>query len=181
VAVEPSVDADEKAGIGAKGFTAVRGSYSGFLMTSLLGGLVAVGPLAPFAVLFTPLGIGAAVLMGRKSLREERERQLVKRRSEARNAVRRYCDEVSFQVNKDSRDTLRRVQRQLRDHYSARAEELNKSTSEALKSASKAAKVAESDKAKRLRDVQSELDRIKSLRERTLKLVPASATVGSGR
>jgi hypothetical protein len=173
VAVEPSVEPDAKGGIGSRGFTAFRGSYSGFLMVSLLGGLAAI----PFVV---PLGIGAAVLMGRKTLKEEKERQLTKRRSEAKNAVRRYCDEVSFQVNKDSRDTLRRLQRQLRDHYSARAEELQKSTSEALKSASQAAKLAESDKAKRLRDVQAELDRIKTLRDRTEKLVPAGAGVGMG-
>ena len=35
-------------------------------------------------------------------------------------------------MGKDSRDTLRRIQRQLRDHYSALAEELSRSNAEAL-------------------------------------------------
>ena len=35
-------------------------------------------------------------------------------------------------MGKDSRDTLRRIQRQLRDHYTALAEELNRSNAEAL-------------------------------------------------
>ena len=38
-------------------------------------------------------------------------------------------------MGKDSRDTLRRIQRQLRDHYSGLAEELNRSNAEALAAA----------------------------------------------
>jgi GTPase SAR1 family protein/gas vesicle protein len=169
VSVDPSID-PEASGMGSKGLTAFRGSYSGFLMVSLLGGLIGLP-----AVAIPVVGIGAAALMGRKTLREEKERALAKRRMEAKNAVRRYCDEVSFQVSKDSRDTLRAVQRQLRDHYGRRAEELNKSTSEALKSASSAAKVAEADRAKQLRNVQAELDRIDGLRQRALNLAPIEA------
>lgn len=166
-----SVDTEiemEAMGVGGKGLSALRGSYSGFLMVTLLGGLLSVGALA------LPVGLGAGLLMGRKALKDEKERALARRRADAKNAVRRYCDEVSFQVSKDSRDTLRRVQRQLRDHYSSRAEELNTSTSEALKSATSAAKVVEADRAKQLRDVQAELDRLDGLRKRALQLAPTS-------
>ncbi|MGI9614124.1 MAG: dynamin family protein [Acidimicrobiales bacterium] len=165
VSVDPSVEA-ESMGAGAKGLSVLRGSYSGFLMVSLLGGLATVG-----AVFVIPVGIGAGLLLGRKGLKDEKERALARRRGEAKAAVRRYCDEVSFQIGKDSRDTLRRIQRQLRDHYSSLADELNRSTSEALKSATEAAKVAEADRSKRLRDVKAELDRIGGLRDRAEKLV----------
>ncbi len=89
-----------------------------------------------------------------------------RRRAEARNAIRRYCDEVVFVASKDSRDTLRRVQRQLRDHYGALAEELNRTNAQALAGASEAAKRTQADREQRLRDVESELTRVRQLRQR---------------
>jgi GTPase SAR1 family protein len=186
VAIDPHIEM-EGMGAGAKGLTAIRGSYSGFLMVGLLGSLVFPGVGTAVLVSFQ---VGAGLVLGRKTLKDEKERALLRRRGEAKNAVRRYSDEVSFQVGKDSRDTLRRVQRQLRDHYSTRAEELNRSTAEALKSANDAARVAEADRAKRVRDLQAELDRIASLRQQAERLVkpgaravpapPASAPAGGG-
>ncbi|MGF1595392.1 MAG: dynamin family protein [Acidimicrobiales bacterium] len=161
-------------GAGSRGLTALRGSFSGFLMVSLLAGLV------PVALPIVPLGLGAGLLLGRKTVRDERERVLARRRADAKSVVRRYCDEVSFQIGKDSRDTLRLIQRQLRDRYGTLAEELGKSTSEALRSATEAAKVAEADRAKRLRDAKAELERIDALRQRALKLAPATAGRGVG-
>ena len=169
VSMSTSLESEATLGMGSKGLTALRGSYSGFLMISLLGNLVGLGAVV------LPVGIGAGLILGRKTLKDEKERALSRRRGEAKNALRRYTDEVSFQVGKDSRDTLRRVQRQLRDHYSTRAEELNRSTGEALKSANDAARVAEADRAKRLKDVQAELDRIKGLRQQAEKLLAASS------
>jgi GTPase SAR1 family protein len=154
---------------GAKGLTMLRGGYSGFLMFSLVGSLI-------LPVLWVPAG-GTAIglLMGRKTLKDEKERQLTQRRAQARNSVRRYCDEVSFEVNKDSRDTLRRIQRQMRDHYSSRAEELHKSTAEALKAANDAAKRSVTERAQRLKDVDAELARIKGLRDQVQTLVAPKA------
>src|SRR5690606_23750669 len=101
----------------------VRGGYYGGLMFTALGGVVglALGPVAG----------GAGVLLGRKALRDEKERALAQRRQAAKNAVRKYNDEVTFLAGADSRTMLRRIQRQLRDHFSQRAEELQRSTSEA--------------------------------------------------
>ncbi|MEM8924556.1 MAG: dynamin family protein [Actinomycetota bacterium] len=168
VQVDTDVDLDSIAA-GSKGLTALRGGYGGFLMASFMLPLVGLGAIA------IPVGVLGAAILGRKSVKDERDRALNKRRADAKNAVRRYCDEVSFQVGKDSRDTLRAVQRQLRDTYSARAEELNKSTAEALKSATEAAKVAEADRSKQLRDVTAELDRIDGLRKQADALMAQGA------
>ena len=157
VGIEPQVDMKETT-VGGQGLTVIRGSYSGFLMFGVLGSLVAIP-------MMTPIALGVGLLMGRKGLKDEKERQLTQRRAQAKNAIRRYCDEVSFQVSKDSKDTLRRVQRQLRDHYSTRAEELNRSTQEALKAASEAAKVGTAERAARQKDLSAELNRIRSLRK----------------
>lgn len=175
VGAEPDLD-EENLAKSSSGLSALRGGYSGFLMVSLLGGLAA-GPLGIgaglAAVLFPGLGAGAAALMGRKTVKDERERVLLRRRSDAKQAVRRYCDEVRFQISRDIRDTLRRIQRHLRDHYGAIADEMNKSSTETLKKATEAAKTAEADRSRKLRDAKAELDRIQSLRDRANKLVSA--------
>jgi hypothetical protein len=69
-------------------------------------------------------------------------------------------------MGKDSRDTLRRIQRQLRDHYSTRAEELNRTTAEALRSATDAAKQNQVERERRLKDLDAELSRVKQLHQR---------------
>jgi signal recognition particle receptor subunit beta len=171
VTTDTGLDLDSPS-TGAKGLTVLRGSYSGILMFTMLGSMigVALGPIA--------IGIGLA--MGRKSLRDEKERQRTQRRAQGKNLVRRFTDEVSFQVSKDSRDTLRRTQRQIRDFYSARAEELHRSTSEALSAANQAAQIDERERAGRIRDVQAELDRLTALRNRALAL-PGAGSNGGGR
>ena len=148
----------EKMTVGKQTMVALRSSYTGLIMFTMLGSLahVALGPLA----------VGVGLVMGHKGLKEEKRRQLQQRQASARNAIRRYCDEVSFVVSKDSRDTLRRIQRQLRDHYGARAEELNRSTAAALRSASESVQRTEAERTKRLRDVEAELARLRTLRER---------------
>jgi uncharacterized membrane-anchored protein YhcB (DUF1043 family) len=149
-------------------WTGVRGGYVGVIMLSFLGGMVglALGPLLPLAA-----GLG----LGRKALRDEKERQLNMRRAQAKNAVRKYVDEVQFQLGKDSRDTLRRVNRQLRDHYSARAEELLRSVQASLTAAQKAAQSDQATRQQRMRDVDAELERIQKLRSNVRKVANEAA------
>jgi GTPase Era involved in 16S rRNA processing len=144
--------------IAKQAMVALKSAYGGALMFIILGSLVGVS--------LGPIGIGIGLVMGHRGLRDEKKRQLTKRRAEARNAIRRYCDEVSFVANKDSRDTLRRVQRQLRDHYQGLAEELNRANAQALASAAEAAKRTQADREKRLKDVDAELVRVRQLRQR---------------
>ena len=137
---------------------ALKNAYGGALMFIVLGGLVGLQ--------LGPIGLGIGLVMGHRGLREEKKRQVQRRRAEARNAIRRYCDEVTFVAGKDSRDTLRRVQRRLRDHYSALAEELNRSNAQTLAGAAEAARRSQADRDQRLRDVESELARVRQLRQR---------------
>lgn len=148
---------------------ALKGSYGGILMFTLLGGMVGLS--------LTAIAVPIGLMMGRAGLREERKRQLAARQAQAKNAVRKYCDEVSFVMAKDSRDTLRRIQRELRDHYSQRAGELQRSTSQALAAANEAAKRSETDRAARLRDVDAELKRLRVLGERATAMREANDVV----
>jgi hypothetical protein len=144
----------------------VRGGYIGTLMFGFIGSMagLALGPL--------PIVVG--LFMGRKQLKDEKERQLTNRRLQARNSHRKYTDEVTFLVTKDSRDMLRLVQRQLRDFYQTRAEELNKSTSDTLLAAQQAAKSDQATRDKRLRDVEAELTRVDGLSKRVLAIGTAN-------
>jgi hypothetical protein len=137
---------------------AMKSAYGGAMMFTLVGSMV--------GIILGPIGIGIGLVLGHRGLREEKKKQVQKRRAEARNAVRRYCDKVTFVASKDSRDTLRRVQRELRDHYTALAEELNRSNTRALTAASEAAKRTQTDRAQRLKDVEAELARLGQLRKR---------------
>ena len=48
------------------------------------------------------------IIFGGKAYRDEKNRALAQRRSQAKNAHRKYTDELAFEVGKDSRDTVRR-------------------------------------------------------------------------
>ena len=127
------------------------------MMFTVIGSMV--------GIMLGPIGIGIGLVIGHRGLREEKKRQIQKRRTEARNEMRRYCDKITFVAAKDSKDTLRRVQRELRDHYTTLAEELNKSNARALTAATEAAKKTQAEREKRLKDVDAELARIGQLRE----------------
>jgi hypothetical protein len=91
------------------------------------------------------------------------------RQNAAKNAVRRYVDEVQFMAGKDSRDTLRRVQRQLRDHYTARAEELQRSLAESQGAAQRAVQADQQTRTKRLQAVDAEITRLQGLRKQAIE------------
>jgi hypothetical protein len=139
--------------LGEQVLTLLRSSYSAAAMAGFLA--TAIGfPVAAPAVL------AVGILLGAKGLRQERERQLLQRRTQAKTAVRAYVDEVGFVVAKDSRDRVRQAQRQLRDFFAARSEELARSATEALQAAREAAQRDESERQARARDVKAELERL---------------------
>ena len=166
VAASADVELESGSGLGT-GMNALRSSYGGVLMFGMLGQMVGLA-------LINPIGIVAGLLFGGKAYRDEKNRALAQRRSQAKNAHRKYTDELAFQVGKDSRDTIHRVQRQLRDQFSARAEELYRSTTGALQNAQQAVQVDESTREQRLADVEAELARIRGLRAEVLAVVPGT-------
>lgn len=155
--VEHKIELD-KMKVGKQAMVALKSAYGGALMFVMLGAMTGIS--------LGPIGLGIGLVMGRKGLRDEKKRQRTNRQSQAKNAVRRYCDEVSFVMNKDSRDALRRIQRQLRDHYTGLADELNRSNSEALQAAAEAAKRTQAGREQRLRNLDAELDRLRQLQQR---------------
>jgi len=153
----------EKFGVGQKAFIGLRGGYMGTLMAGMYSTFMGLTLLNPFSA-------AAGLLMGGKMMRDESRRLLDRRRMEAKNTVRRYVDDISFQVGKQSRDMLRYMQRELRDHFVARSEELVRSAEESLIAAERAMQAGEGERQQRIADLHAELERIAALEHEALAL-----------
>ena len=146
----------EKFGVGQRAFVGLRGGYMGTLMVGMASTFMGLTLLNPFSA-------AAGLLVGGKMVRDESRRLLDRRRMEAKNTVRRYVDDVSFQVGKQSRDMLRFMQRDLRDHFMARSDELVRSAQESLIATERALQAGEAERQQRIADLHAELERIAAL------------------
>jgi signal recognition particle receptor subunit beta len=122
-----------KDGVFRRLVTTSQGYSSGMVMTSSLFGFFA-GPFLLVPVVTIPI----AGLMARKAFIDDRDRKKAARRVELKRMSNRYLDEVGFVVHKDSRDAIKRVHRELRDHYAERAERLEKTLRQAREAAEQA-------------------------------------------
>jgi ethanolamine utilization protein EutP (predicted NTPase) len=166
-------------GAGEKIYIGVRGSYGGVLMVGLATGLIGM-------TLINPLSLLAGVLVGRRAYREDMSARLARRQLEAKTLVRRYIDEVTFQVGKQLKDRLRLVQRAARDHFGSMAEELHRSLTDALNAAKQAAGTFASKRDERVAQLQHQLEQLETLRRGIPELPamptsPARLTTGAAR
>jgi Mg2+ and Co2+ transporter CorA len=146
----------ERFGLGQKVITGMRGGYGGTIMIGMLSTVAGL-------TLLNPVSVAAGVLLGRKTVKDERKRMLQRRRSEAKAAARRFVDDLIFQVGKESRDLLRELQRTLRDHFTAYAQELSRSVQEALTAAQQAVNGDAGSRDGRIKDLTAELGRVDHL------------------
>ncbi len=158
--------AGEPFGLGQKALSGLRGGYVGVLMFGMLGTIVGLSLLNPFS-------IGAGLLLGAKGLTDDRRRIYAKRQAEAKAAIRRYSDDVIFQAGKESRELLRRVQRDLRDFYIDRAEETNRSLKESLSKAEQSVRASKEEQRRRLAEIPQELARLEALQEKAVSMLPS--------
>ncbi len=155
--IDPRTDIEAAGkGAGTTAMTAMRGSYGGLLMFGMVAQMAGMTMLNPATAV-----IGA--LMGRKAVKDERERQLTVRRQQAKVTARQFIDDAGFEVGKEMRDSLRNLHRNLRDHYQDRADELKRSIATSLAAAKEAVNSSEAQRTARLRDVNAELQRLQTL------------------
>ncbi len=151
--------------VGNKVLTGLKGGYMGMLMFGMLGTFVG------FASLINPLGIGAGLLMSGKTIGDERRRIITRRQNEAKTAVRRYVDDMTFQLGKDSRDRLRTVQRDLRDHFTEQAEQMKRSLQESLKAAESSVQASKREREGRLAEIKVEIDELATVQRQARTLL----------
>jgi ethanolamine utilization protein EutP (predicted NTPase) len=90
------------------------------------------------AMTLGPLSLLLGAGIGRKLMRDERQRQLLYRRQQAKIACRRYLDEAAFAFGHHCLESLRRTRRELRDEFQSRAAVMHASSQRALSSAERA-------------------------------------------
>lgn len=165
-------DLEPDIGLGSKLLVGMRGSYGGVLM---------VGLASTFAglAMFNPISLGAGVLVGGKAFRDDRQARLVRRRAEAKTAVRRFVDDVAFQAGKESKDRLHRIHRALRDHYAGVAERTLRSLDDSLRAAEDAAATESSQRAGRCAELERRLRVVAELRRYADLMDSAPAATGA--
>jgi hypothetical protein len=109
--------------------------------------------------------------MGANTFREDQKALKQRRQAEAKLAVARLMDEVIFQVNKESKQRLREVQRTLRDHFAEVADEMLRTVNESLTAAQQANNLHEDERNARMEGIQATLTQLRELRVRAAGLV----------
>ncbi|MGV0811198.1 isoniazid-induced dynamin-like GTPase IniA [Mycolicibacterium boenickei] len=132
---------------GHKVITGMRGSYGGVLMFGMLTSFAGLG-------MFNPLSLGAGLVLGRKAYKEDMENRMLRVRSEAKTNMRKFVDDVAFVVGKESRDRLKGIQRQLRDHYRDIANQTTRSLNESLQATLAAARTEETERNARVKELE---------------------------
>jgi hypothetical protein len=147
--------------------TGMRGSYGGMIMFGMLT------MLAGAASMFNPVSLVAGLVLGGKTLRDDKHSRLKRQQAEAQMLLRRQIDDVTFHVSKECRDRLRQVQRLLRDHFSEVATELQRSLIESIQAAEKAAHTEDSQRQQRINRLNAELAQIDTVRQDARALLAA--------
>lgn len=149
--------------VGHKIVTGMRGSYGGVLMFGMLTSFAGLG-------MFNPLSLGAGFVLGRKAYKEDMENRMLRVRNEAKTNVRRFVDDVAFVVGKESRDRLKGIQRQLRDHYREIANQTTRSLNESLQATLAAAKMEENGRNTRVKELERQLNILRQVVDHAEKL-----------
>jgi hypothetical protein len=144
----------------------------GFMMFYLLTRLTGWETL-PLVV-----GLVPALLMGGLAVIEDRKRQLERRRAHASTTVRGYVTDFSMRVTKDSRDLLRQLEQELRDAYSARGEQMQRSITEARNLAHGTLKELEQSP-NLLGQIDTDLALLDELRARATAIIPTQLSAPS--
>ena len=89
--------------------------------------------------------------------------------------VRRFIDDVSFVVGKESRDRLKGIQRQIRDHYRGIANQTTRSLNESLQATLTSAKLEENERNNRIGELERQLNILGQVTEHANRLAPGAA------
>jgi tRNA U34 5-carboxymethylaminomethyl modifying GTPase MnmE/TrmE len=155
-----------------KAYTALRGSYGGLLMFGLATSMAGM-PLV------NAVSLGAGALFGGKSVRDESKSLLKRRQAAAKAAAQRHVDDFFIRLNKEGKDTVRQVQRVLRDHFAALTEELQEAIVQSFRSAKQEADADAAVREQRHREIEQQMKRLAALYEGAQEL--SAGRVGTGR
>lgn len=139
--------------------TGLRGSYGGVLMFGLITSVVGLP-------MMNVVSISAGLLLGSRSLNEEKDVRKRRRQAEAKTAAQRYVEQVVFQVNKEAKDVIRRTHRALHQHFTELTEEVQLEITNAIQEIKRSAERSAVDREDRAREIRRKLEELALLRRR---------------
>jgi hypothetical protein len=165
---------------------APAGRFGSMLMATRMAMFV---PMALFGVAGSILGVAIAAPVtaalaagiGQKIIRDEKKRQLAYRRQQAKGAARSYLDEVGFVMNKQTRDALRRTQRQLRDEFGRRAAMMHQSSVRAVDAAHRAIRLSVPEQQSRSAELSAQASRLRTVDRELRGFADRTVAVGKAR
>jgi len=159
-------------------FAGLRGSYGGMLMFGLATTLAGMP-------LINPISLGAGAIFGGRTIQDESKSTLKRRQAAVKAAAQRYVDDFFIRLSKESRDSIRQVQRMLRDHFNGVTEDLQQAIASSFRDAKQEADVDAARRDQRRREIEQRMRRLAAMYERARELssgrgsAPAELGVGA--
>jgi|GEM_PF-168959 len=135
-----------------KSVTAIEGLWTAAEPLLGIGGMIP--GLGPFSL---AVGAVAALVFGRRALRQRKVRMIEARREQAREMVKEYQEEAHRLVAKSVERYINQLYRTLRDGVFSRVDELERSLSDALGQAKAAGTLTAGQRADRVKQLDAEI------------------------
>ena len=146
---------------------ALRGAQSGLMLFGLLGRLLPVG--AAGLMMSNPITLAIGAAFAGKQVYAVRQRTLTVRRQRARSAARGFLDEVQFETAHQLGEIVRRIQRILRDEFSSRVTELQRSYQQMAEQAKSNVASTYEQQVGRATQLRADLDQLRDLRNHLIE------------
>jgi hypothetical protein len=98
--------------------------------------------------------------------------QLRRRQATAKTAAQRHIDDFYLAFTKDTRDLVKQLQRGLRDHLTATAEQLRLEIGESMQSAKRAVDLDAAEQQRRAVEARGQLEHLTALHGQITALLP---------
>jgi signal recognition particle receptor subunit beta len=141
---------------------ALRGAQSGLMLFGLLGRLLPVG--AAGLMMSNPISLVIGAAFAGKQIYSVRQRTLSLRRQRARSAVKGFLDDVQFEASHQLAETVRRLQRIMRDESATRVVELQRSYQQMAEQAKLNVASTYEQQVERAQQLRKDLEKLRSLR-----------------
>ncbi|WP_456787264.1 dynamin family protein [Cellulomonas sp. P5_C5] len=156
------------------GLVALRGGSAGAMITHAAG--LVLGLAFPVVL---PAALVLSTVLAGKSWQSAQKAQLRALRADTDRAVAAYLEEIDIAARKDTRDAVRRLQRRLRETFSARAAELFTTANRSVESLSTALTGGDEARTVRRAELDRELEVLRGLQREVGALLTARLPVAA--
>jgi hypothetical protein len=140
----------------------IRGAQSGMVMFGTITRLAPAGVAA--VMLSNPVTIGLGAAFAGMQLLDAHRRRLASLRQQAKTHIRQFVDDVQFEVGNTIGQTVREIQRGLRDDFTAAIDGLARMYADLAVQAQRAAEADRQASADRAAELGAQLDRLAEAR-----------------